>query len=111
MTRIGSADQVLMLLQEQIGLLAKSKSAKAAPSTRSGTPEPMARIRALAARDGLSDDDLKRALVRGLLVQQFGDAIGNDPAFERVAGDVMRIIGDTAEGRALLDHALTQLVT
>lgn len=110
MTRISNADQVLLLLQEQIARLPKNKgTVGGARPARSGTPEPMARLRSLAACDGLSDDDLKRALVRGLLVQQLGDAIGNDPAFEAVAGDVLRIIGETADGRDLIERALRQL--
>lgn len=110
MTRISNADQVLLLLQEQIDRLAKRKGAERRGATaRSGTPEPMTRIRALATRSGLSEEDLKRSLVRGVLVQQLGEAIGNDPAFQTVAGDVFRIIGETPEGRALIDRALTQL--
>jgi hypothetical protein len=110
MTRISNADQVLLLLQEQISRLEKTRSnTRVTASRRSGTPEPMARVRGLTAHKELSEDDLKRALVRGLLVQQLGDAIGNDPAFEAVANDVIRIIGDTQEGRDLLDRALLQL--
>lgn len=110
MTRISHSDQVLALLQEQIARLGKAKGpARAADSKRSGTPEPIARVRGLTAHKGLSEEDLKRALVRGLLVQQLGDAIGNDPAFEAVANDVIRIIGDTQAGRDLLDRALLHL--
>lgn len=110
MTRIGTSDQVVLLLQEQIERLGKSKrGARDAATARTGVPEPMARVRALAAREGLSDDDVKRALVCGLLTQQLGDAIANDPAFQAIANDVIRIIGATPEGRDLLDRALLQL--
>ncbi|PTS90551.1 hypothetical protein DBR17_01115 [Sphingomonas sp. HMWF008] len=112
MTRISNADQVLLLLQEQIGRLAKNKSApRGTLAAKGGTPEPMARVRALAAREGLSEEDLKRALVRGILVQQLGDAVGNDPAFEAIAHDVIRIIGEAPEGRDLLERALGRLST
>ncbi|WEJ98138.1 MAG: hypothetical protein P0Y59_14420 [Candidatus Sphingomonas phytovorans] len=111
MTRITNADHVLLLLQEQLARLGKDRAgrtAKPAP-VRAGVPEPMARLRALAGREELSDDDLRRALVRGLLVQQLGEAIGNDPAFEAIAGDVLRIIGESEQGRALVDRAIQQL--
>ena len=111
MTRISNADQVLLLLHEQLDRMAKKRGTGTA-RTRSvsvGTPEPMARLRARAAQQGIAEDDLKRALVRGLLTQQLGDGIANDPAFEAIASDVARIIGETDEGRALLDRALTQL--
>ncbi|QNA82942.1 hypothetical protein G4G27_02125 [Sphingomonas sp. So64.6b] len=111
MTRINPADQVLLLLQEQLNRLGKDRAApRGRPAPAQGpTPEPMARLRALAGRDGITDEDMKRALVRGLIIQQLGEAIGNDPAFEAVAGDVARIIGASPAGRELLDRAMRQL--
>ena len=111
MTRVSNADHVLLLLQEQLGRLGKEKSARRAPApaARKGTPEPVTRLRALAAREGISEDDMKRALVRSVLVQQLGEAIGTDPAFEAIASDVMRIIGESDAGRDLLDKAMLQL--
>lgn len=111
MTRINNSDQVLLLLHEQIERLAgKRGEPRAAPRPLSpATPEPMARLRARAARDGLADDDLKQALVRSLLTQQLGDGIANDPAFEAIASDVARVIERSEEGRALLERALAQL--
>lgn len=112
MTRVSNADQVLLLLHEQLGRLGKERSTRgmSASPVRSGTPEPMARLRALAARDGISEEEMKRALVRSLLVQQLGEALGTDPAFEAIAGDVIRIIGESPAGRDLLDQAMQQLV-
>lgn len=111
MTRVTSADHVLLLLQEQLTRLGKERSTRKLPaaSMRSGTPEPMARLRALAAREGISDDEMKRALVRSLLVQQLGEALGTDPGFEAIAGDVIRIISESPAGRELLDQAMHQL--
>jgi len=111
MTRISNTDQVLLLLHEQLDRLNKKRgngAAKARPVS-SGTPEPVERLRARAARHGLADDDLKRALVRSLLTQQLGEGVANDPAFEAIASDVARVIERTAEGRALMERALSQL--
>jgi hypothetical protein len=69
----------------------------------------MTRLRALAARDGISEDEMKRALVRSLLVQHLGEALGTDPAFETISSEVMRIIGESDAGRELLDQAMLQL--
>lgn len=112
MTRITNADHVLLLLQEQLARLGKERAARSgqAPTTRTGVPEPIARLRALAGRKGLSEDDLRRALLRGVLVQQLGEAIGNDAAFEAITGDVMRIIGESDAGQGLIDRALQQLL-
>lgn len=111
MTRISGTDHVLLLLREQLDRLARKRATQSG-KTRSmpiGTPEPMARLRARAATDGIGEDELKRALVRGLLAQQLGDSIANDPAFETMASDVARMIADSDEGRALLARALAQL--
>jgi len=111
MTRVSNADHVLLLLQEQLSRLGRERSVRRAPvpTARKGTPEPITRLRALAAREGISEDDMKRALVRSVLVQQLGEAIGTDPAFEAIASDVMRIIRESDAGRDLLDKSIVQL--
>jgi len=110
-TRISNAEQVMLLLHEQLGRLAKNRARRGdgASATNAGTPAPVDRLRALAGREDVSEDELKRALVRGLLTQQLGEAVAGDPAFEAVAGDVLRIITDSPAGRELLDRAMAQL--
>ncbi|HWU94986.1 MAG TPA: hypothetical protein VN029_05270 [Sphingomonas sp.] len=112
MTRVGNVDQVLLLLREQLqragrtrGVTAKSRAREAEASTA----RPLDRVRALAALDTLEEEDLRRAVVRGLLAEQFGEAVGNDPALIAIVDQVSRIIGETAEGRELMDRALAQL--
>ena len=106
MTRITGSDAVLALVQEQLHRLGKGRAGGRARSARAGAATPLDRLRALAGQGGLSDDDVKAALVRGLLVEQLGEGIGNDPAFARIAGEVLRILGDSDAGRALLDRAM-----
>ena len=108
MTRIDGTAAVLALVQEQLHRLGKDR-AQTSRGAKTGAATPLDRLRALTGRDALSDDDLKRALVRGLLVQQLGEGIGNDPAFERVAGDVLRILGESDDARDLLERAVRQL--
>ena len=112
MTRVGNVDQVLLLLREQLhrtgrgrGPAAKAKAGQV--ETRSARP--LDRVRALAALETLDEEELRRAVVRGLLAEQFGEAVGNDPALIAIVDQVSRIIGDTPEGRELMDRALTQL--
>lgn len=112
MTRIGNVDQVLLLLREQLERSGRSRGTarRAAPSAASsGDARPIERARSLAALDALSDEEARRALVRGLLVEQFGEGTGNDPAFQQVIDDVFRIIADTPEGAQLMARALEQL--
>ena len=112
MARINNVDQALLLLREQ--LQRSERSGPAARKRRSGaareaSPRPIDRVRALAALDTLSDDDVKRALVRGLLADQLGDGVTNDARFQQVVDEVVRMLLDAPEGRTLLDGALEQL--
>ncbi|WP_137861310.1 MULTISPECIES: hypothetical protein [unclassified Sphingomonas] len=112
MTRIGNVDQVLLLLQEQLqrtsrnrGTARQGRTARAEASSA----RPLDRVRALAALDTLDEEELRRAMVRGLLAEQFGEAVGNDPALIAIVDQVSRMIGETPEGRQLMDRALAQL--
>lgn len=112
MTRISNVDQVLLLLREQLqrtgggrGATAKARVARAEASSA----RPLDRVRALAVLDTLDEEELRRAVVRGLLAEQLGEAVGNDSAMIAIVDQVSRIIGETPEGRELMDRALAQL--
>jgi hypothetical protein len=111
MNRIGNADQVLVLLREQLQRLGRGKGAKArrAGAALGSTPSPIARLQAKAGMDDLSGEEFRRTLVRALLTEELGDAMANDPSFQTVADDVFRIIGGTPEGKELIDRAARQL--
>jgi hypothetical protein len=111
MTRINGSEQVLALLREQ---LRRVENGRAARATRTGaqgagTPPALARARAMAALDGLSDEDRRRTLVRALLTEELGDGLANDASLQALFDDVFRIIGSTEEGRDLMDRAVRQL--
>lgn len=109
MTRIGSVDQVLLLLREQLQRAGKGR--QAARKSRSGpvAPRPLDRVRALAALDSLNDDELRRAVVRGILTEEFGEGVGNDAALQTTVDDVVRIIGEAPGGAELISRAVAQL--
>lgn len=108
MTRVGPADQLLLLLQERLATLGKDRTGKAALSFPR-EPDALTRARALAAFEGLDPDERRRAVIRGLLVRQFGDGVANDPAFAGVAAEVARIIGEDEGARDLLDRVFADL--
>lgn len=109
MTRIGNVDQVLLLLREQLQRAGKGR--QAARKSRSGpvTPRPLDRVRALAAMASLNDDELRRAVVRGILTEELGEAVGNDAALQAIVDDVVRIIEETHGGTELVARAIAQL--
>jgi len=112
LTRIGNVDQVLLLLREQLERSGRGRNAeRGARTTRSAaaTAQPLERARALAALDGLPEEEVRRAVVRGLLLDAFGESMNNDPAFQAVIDNVLRIIADMPGGSELVDRAVAQL--
>lgn len=112
MTRISNVDQVLLLLREQLQRAGKKSEARA--KSRIGradpaAPRPLDRVRALAALDTLNEDEVRRAVVRGILTEEFGEGVGNDAALQKMVDDVVRIIGEAPGGSDLLDRAVAQL--
>ncbi|OQW70374.1 MAG: hypothetical protein BVN33_17515 [Proteobacteria bacterium ST_bin13] len=112
MTRISNADQVLLLLREQLQRAGKTSGSKRKSQTdRAGpaTVRPLERVRGLAALDTLNDDEVRRAIIRGILTEELGEAVGNDAAFQATIDNVVRIIGDAPGGSDLLNRAVAQL--
>ncbi len=112
MTRISNVDQVLLLLREQLQRTTKNR--ETARKSRAGRAEataarPLDRVPALAALDTLNEEEVHRAVVRGILTEEFGEGVGNDAALQMIIDDVVRIIGDTPGGGDLLDRAVAQL--
>ena len=113
MTRISNADQVLMLLRQQLGRLGKSDRTR-----RSGTAGAQAaerrrpaagRVEEVMRTDDLSEEDLGRTLVAALLVDEFGEGAANDHKFRQLANEVHRIIASDPEAKRLLREAFKEI--
>lgn len=112
MPRIGNVDQVLLLLREQLQRTGKrSATDRKSASGRADkvAARPLDRVRAIATLDSLNEDEVRRAMVRGILTEEFGESVGNDAAFHEIVERVVRIIGETAGGPELIDRAIAQL--
>ena len=113
MTRITNVDQVLMLLRQQLQHMSKSERSKRsgkASTAATGQRRPaLGRIEAISRSDDLSEDELARTLVGALLVDEFGEAVANDPKFQQLVGEVHRIIGSDTDSRRLLRDALQEV--
>lgn len=112
MTRITNADQVLLLLREQLQRAGKKRETAARARMDRRNPvaaRPLDRVRALAALDTLNEEELRRAVVRGILTDEFGEGVGNDAALQGIVDTVVRIIGDAPGGGDLLNRAVAQL--
>ena len=101
-----------MLVREQLQRLGKGRAGaagRASSGAREAASAPMGRIRALAAHEGLDEEELGRTLVRALLAEQLGEKVAQDAGFQSVLDDVYRIIADNDETRTLLARAAEQL--
>ncbi len=112
MTRITNADQVLMLLRAHLERSAKTRGKGAA--TDAGRIEarkgPLDRVQDIAGAQNLSEHDVSRALIAGLLAQEFGEAVASEPRFQELVDNVLKLVAADEEGRALVRDAVAQLV-
>ena len=107
MTRITNAEHVLMLLRAQ--LERTQRSGRKRTHRREGRPGPLERVQQLASAEGLSEADVARALIAGLLTEEFGAELAVEPRFQSMVDDVRQIIESDENGRALLRKVLAQL--
>ncbi len=105
MTRISNSEQVLALVRAQLQRMAKrEKTGAKARSTKANTEALSSRemIDALAAIDGLSQDDFVRGFVRALLTEEFGESIANSPEFQSVVDRTAGAIRDDRQVAEML---------
>jgi len=112
MTRITNVDQVMLLLQSRLQSKKKTDK-KHGEGNRVEKKElhqpPLSRVKNIVKDGVLSEEDIHKALVRGLLTQEFGSSIANDPAFHRIIEDVMGVIRKDESSKKLLQQAMRQL--
>jgi len=111
MTRVGNIEQVMMLLREQLqrSNLGRGPERKGAVRVGAATPRPLDRVRALAAFEDLPEDEMRRAVVRGILAEEFGDALGADAGFTPLIDEVAAAIEALPGGPELMAQAIAQL--
>ncbi len=109
MTRIGSTDQVLLLLREQLQKLGQTRKERTSRSgtVRKSTLRPIARLQAMGSLE--EGEEFRRTLVRAILTEEMGEAMANDPSFQAVVDNVYRMISATPDGQDLIDAAGRQL--
>ena len=113
MTRVTNSDQILILLRQQLQRMSgRSQTRKAARTdgNRGSEQSGVARLRALAQLDDLTSDDFERALIQGLLIEEFGEGFVNDPRFQKLVDQVLGIIASDQQSRKLLQGAKRELL-
>lgn len=111
MTRINPADQILIMLRAQLEHAGKTKRARPqAPrtSTRSKRSA-LERVRNTLTTGDAPLQELRRALVSALLVEEFGETTLNAPQFQNLVDRVMATIQHDQEANTILETALSAL--
>lgn len=112
MTRITSNLDLVRLVQQQLNKVARAKrnrTSKVKSGSNSSQPQGLAAVQKLAEVGSYSDDELKRALVQGLLAEEFGEGLINDSQFQQVVDKVTKLISQNPETDALLRDSISQL--
>jgi hypothetical protein len=73
------------------------------------SPNPLRRVCEFASHGQASEDDLQRALIAGILLDELGGAIEDDARFQEIVTKVKEAIVADEAGRAVLGHAVSRL--
>lgn len=113
MPRISNTDQILLLLRQQLQRMSgKSKTDRTKrPSAEALHKTTVGRMKALSQLGELSDEDFERALIQGLLLDEFGEGLVNDHRFQRLVDKVAAVINSDEKSRDLLRLAKTELIS
>jgi hypothetical protein len=109
-TRITNSDQVLILLRSHLQRAERShrKDLDRKDKTRA-KPTPLERVQTIARNEDLSSEEIERALISGIFTEEFGSGAANDPDFQLMVDNVLRMIRENETGRQLLGRAVAQL--
>lgn len=113
MTRITNADQVLLLLRGHLQRAERSQRKRASqkPDRRENVKRtPMERMQSIARTEALQEHEIHQALIHSILTEEFGSAAANDPKFQLMVDEVLRMIREEPKTRALLTKAADVLV-
>ena len=108
MTDISRIDHAVLQLRSQLQRLARERGKRASGSVPSER-KPLDRLRESQSGTSADDQEFRRKFVRALLTEELGEALGNQPEFERISNEVWRILDEDSETRAMMDEALDRL--
>jgi hypothetical protein len=109
LTRITNADQVLLLLRSHLQRTERLRKSNKTTDTQAPRKTALERVQEIAASDDTSEEDVRRALIGGILTEEFGPAFAADVRFHEMVGRIVDIVSRDEQSRALFDQALLQL--
>ncbi|MBT9445310.1 MAG: hypothetical protein IV086_06390 [Hyphomonadaceae bacterium] len=111
--RVNGSDRILLQLRAQLDRLQRARGGARSESQPPTGPAPLdaaARTLALARERALSERELGRILVGGLLADEFGAKAASDPKFATLVDAVLDQIETDTESAALLRDAIADVV-
>ncbi|MEP7221598.1 MAG: hypothetical protein ABI673_02905 [Novosphingobium sp.] len=116
MTSINRIDQAMLVLKDKLqqlnqrsGQSAAGSAAGAARQERSAPLDPLVSLRQMVQQGRVSRQDLRKALVRTLLVESFGDELVGSLEFQSISDRVSQLLEQNDTARELLDRSLAEL--
>lgn len=109
MTRITNTDQIVLLVRSQLQRQQRIRRTDSKEKAQQSSEQTADQLQAIAQLSSLPEDQQGRALIQGLLSQQFGDELVNDPSFQSVIEAVRSALASDEKSQALLSAALREL--
>lgn len=112
MTKISTSEHVLALLRAQLERGKKAGQAGRSQVEAKATKRhgPISRVRSIAVSEGISKNELSRALVSGLLLEHFGEEIVNSAEFQALVDAIVGQLRESDIGHDLLTRAVQELL-
>jgi phage terminase large subunit-like protein len=107
MQRITPTDRLIETVRRRLAARA-STLRQSQPAGRAGG---LQRAGAVARTGGISGRALTRAVVEGVLVDEFGEALVNEPRFQQVVERVTDALSGDADAESITERALDKLRT
>ncbi len=109
MTRITNVDQALMLLRSHLQRAHQSRRPVGQNVASAERRTALQRVREIASQGQASEDDLQRALIASILLEELGADIEDDARFQEIVTKVKEVIMADIGSSSALSHALLQL--
>ena len=110
MSSINRIDQAVLLLRARLESLGRRNGGvNPSLSATSAAIDPLAGVRALTRQGQVPVEELRKAMVRLLLAEAFGEKLSGSLEFDSLADQVVHILEGSDAGRDLLMRALAEL--
>lgn len=108
MEPISNVDRLVLLLRQRLQERTRTQRSSKPGTGRAAAKETFS-VQALAAVEGIDDRQLRRSLIQGILSEQFGQQMVNEPRFQQVVDRVADALAGDPDGDALLTQITTAL--